>query len=89
MAMEETNLTQSLRDYAKDLGYIHLADNNRRLPGQGMTDFTAIATTLREAGYDGWVSLECGQPGRNAEQARHFIDALPATMDMLRKLGMM
>ncbi len=88
MAMEEASIPQSLRNYINDLGYIHLADNNRRLPGQGMTDFTAIATTLREAGYDGWVSLECGQPGCNAEQARHFMDALPIMMDTLRKAGL-
>lgn len=87
MAMEETSIPQSLREHINDLGYIHLADNNRRLPGQGMTDFAAIAAALYEAGYAGWVSLECGQPGRNAEQARHFMDALPATMDILRKAG--
>jgi sugar phosphate isomerase/epimerase len=87
MAMEETSVTQALRDHARDIGYIHLADNNRRLPGQGMTDFAAIATTLKEIGYDGWVSLECGQPGQNDEQARHFMDAMPATVDAIQKAG--
>jgi sugar phosphate isomerase/epimerase len=87
MAMEEASIPQALREYANDLGYIHLADNNRRLPGQGMMDFAAIATTLSEVGYDGWVSLACGQPGRNGEQAKHFMAALPATIETISKAG--
>jgi sugar phosphate isomerase/epimerase len=38
--------------------YFHANDANRRAPGYGETDFHLIASALREAGYDGWVSLE-------------------------------
>ena len=87
MAMEEQNSIQALRDYAADIGYIHLSDSNRRLPGQGMIDFAALATVLKEMGYDGWLALECGNPGQNAEYARQFMADLPASLDHLRQAG--
>jgi sugar phosphate isomerase/epimerase len=87
MAMEETSVTQALRDNCADLGYIHLADNNRRLPGQGMTDFAAVADVLKEANYEGWASLECGTPGQNFDHARHYATELPAALDVLRQAG--
>jgi sugar phosphate isomerase/epimerase len=87
MAMEEQNSIQALRDYAADIGYIHLSDSNRRLPGQGMIDFAALASVLKETGYDGWLALECGNPGQNAEYARQFMADLPAALDHLRQAG--
>ncbi len=87
MAMEEQDSVAALRQYANDLGYIHLADNNRRLPGQGMIDFAALGAVLNEVGYSGWVALECGQPGKNAESARQIMADLPAAIDYLRQAG--
>ncbi len=87
MASEETDVPQVLRDNIADLGYIHLCDNNRQLPGQGTTDFAAIGAVLKELGYDGWITFECGHPGENAPQAAQFASALPATLDMLRHIG--
>ncbi len=87
MAMEERDSPQVLREFASDLGYIHLADSNRRLPGQGMIDFSAIGAALNETGYQGWVALECGQPGQNAENAHEFMATLPAALDYLRQAG--
>ncbi len=88
MAMEETNTPQSLRDHANDLGYVHLADSNRRLPGQGMTDFGAVAAVLKDIGYTGWVSLECGAPSRNQDYARQYMAELPPCLDLLRAVGL-
>jgi sugar phosphate isomerase/epimerase len=88
MAMEETNSAQAIREYGADLGYVHVADSNRRLPGQGMTDFAAIAAALREVGYDGWISLECGHPGQNAEFARRYMAELPAALEVMRQAGL-
>lgn len=89
MAMEERDTVAALRDHAGDLGYVHLADSNRRLPGQGMSDFSAVTGALKDAGYHGWLSLECGSPGHNAEYARHYLAELPAALDHLRRAGMM
>lgn len=40
------------------LWHVHLGDNNRRPPGEGMIDFGALVRTLRAAGYDGALSAE-------------------------------
>lgn len=87
MAMEEQDTAQALREFANDLGYIHIADSNRRLPGQGMMDFAALGALLKDVGYTGWVALECGHPGHNAEYVQQYRAALPATVTMLRGAG--
>ncbi len=43
---------------AGKLFYAHLGDNNRRPPGQGLIDFKAILCTLKEIGYEGWLTAE-------------------------------
>ncbi len=40
------------------LWHVHLGDNNRLAPGDGMIDFGALVRTLRAAGYDGALSAE-------------------------------
>lgn len=87
MALEEADLYGALRDCAADIGYVHLADSNRRLPGQGLTDFAAAAAALRQGGYSGWASLECGQPGQNQPAARQYSRELPAALAWLRETG--
>lgn len=63
MNIEETNPAASLRDNAKWLTHVHLADNTRKQPGSGITDFSAAFRALKEAGYRGAVALECGITG--------------------------
>lgn len=74
MAMEEDNLIASLQDYQDDIGMIYLADSNRRLPGQGFLPWDTIGTTLKQMNYEGWLVLECGQPGKNHDNAYHYYD---------------
>ena len=40
------------------LWHVHLGDNNRLAPGDGMIDFGALVRTLRASGYDGTLSAE-------------------------------
>jgi sugar phosphate isomerase/epimerase len=87
MALEETDPVGAIREHAADIGYVHLTDSNRRLPGQGLLNFAQIASALGEGGYDGWVTLACGQPSHNAENARYFLDALPASIEVLKQAG--
>jgi sugar phosphate isomerase/epimerase len=44
--------------WGRQTHYYHANDANRRAPGYGDTDFRLIAEALKNAGYDGWVSLE-------------------------------
>lgn len=89
LALEETGLgiPQALYDYAGDIGYIHLADSNRRLPGWGLLNFAAIAAALSKTEYQGWAAFACGQPGDNQPDAPQYAADLPACLEFLRQAG--
>lgn len=40
------------------LYYVHIGDNNRKPPGQGLIDFSLILKAIHKGGYDGWISAE-------------------------------
>lgn len=44
----------------KDLVHIHLSDNDRLPPGKGIGDFPGLIDALRQTGFDGYLSMECG-----------------------------
>ena len=48
-----------VREHAGRIGHAHLADTDRRPPGQGDWPLREFLTALREGGYDGAVSIEC------------------------------
>lgn len=58
MNIEEPDILESLQKAGDRLGYLHVADSNRRVPGWGHTDFPAIFRTLQEMGYNGKVNAE-------------------------------
>jgi sugar phosphate isomerase/epimerase len=87
MALEEASIVGALNAHGDQIGHVHLADSNRRLPGQGMADFTAAAAALRAAGYEGWATLACGDPGSNTSRAAEYVQALPDSLAMLRQAG--
>lgn len=83
MTMEGEDLAQSLRTHATDIGYLHIADDNRQLPGQGSIDFVSVIHALRDGGYNGWLCFECGTPGKNHDHADTFLQSLPASLAAL------
>jgi sugar phosphate isomerase/epimerase len=76
MNITEANVVASLIRAGKWVRHVHLADNNRRLPGQGHIDFRAGVATLDAIGYDGWYSFECAVDG-------DFITSLQRTQTWL------
>jgi sugar phosphate isomerase/epimerase len=58
MALEETDVASALQAHADLIGIAHLADTNRRLPGQGMMNFSAVAAGLRMLPETTWRVLE-------------------------------
>ena len=66
MNIEDDRIGASLRRNAGRVKYVHIADSNRRAPGQGHTDFGEILDALKETGYDGWLSAEV-LPGADAD----------------------
>jgi sugar phosphate isomerase/epimerase len=58
MCSEEKPIPQIIRESAGQFAYFHANDRNLKGPGFGDVDFAPIAAALREAGYDGMVSVE-------------------------------
>lgn len=87
MLLEERDVVQALHTHGANIGYMHIADHNRRLPGQGIADFAGVASALKAVNYTGWLTLECGEPGNNAYDAYHLMADLPASLAYLRQAG--
>ena len=65
------------------LFHVHLGDNNRLPPGQGLIDFAAILAALHAAGYDGWLSAELlGRPDPDTA-ARQTVEHIKPLMKAL------
>ncbi len=58
MSSETKPIPQIIRESAGRFEYFHANDANLKGPGFGDVDFTPIAAALREANYDGIVSVE-------------------------------
>jgi sugar phosphate isomerase/epimerase len=76
MNIEETSLSNTLRNNIEHIGHIHYVDSNRLAPGMGHIVYDEIFNVLYEKKYSGFMSIECfDKPGvlRTMEQASlHF-----------------
>jgi sugar phosphate isomerase/epimerase len=68
MNIEERSLPTALHEAAAYLGYVHLADSNRRPAGLGHTDLGEVIEALKTIGYDSYLSAEA-LPFPNPDQA--------------------
>lgn len=83
MALDEPDIAAAIRENAAYIGHVHLADNNRRLPGQGTTDFKSAIAALDAINYTGWMAFECGEPGDNQKRAEGYLRELPESLRYL------
>jgi sugar phosphate isomerase/epimerase len=58
MNIEEDNLKEPLQKGIRYLSHIHLADNNRKCPGEGAINFNYVMNQLKQLGYQGYLSGE-------------------------------
>jgi D-psicose/D-tagatose/L-ribulose 3-epimerase len=56
--IEERHPAEALRAVARDLGHVHLSENDRGIPGTGHVDWKGTLKVLKEIGYDGWLTIE-------------------------------
>ena len=56
--IEENSLTAAITDTARNIRHVHISENNRGAPGAGHIDFAPVFRTLKQAGYDGWMTVE-------------------------------
>ena len=76
MNVEEDDVAKTIEQYNEYLGYYHLADSNRKLPGFAHTDFKSIFHKLKKLNYDGVLSIECHLRGETTEGIRKSLDFL-------------
>lgn len=84
MNIEEADMAAPIVAAAGQLGYVHIADNNRLQPGAGCLDFGPSFRALKEIGYDGYVSIECTGLGGPLESGGPEA-MLPATVQFVRE----
>lgn len=59
MQIEETNIAQTLSEYGRDIGYVHLADGAERTePGSLPFDYRPGFRALKRVGFHGWLTVE-------------------------------
>ena len=58
MNIEEESFRQGFLDCGPFLGYVHLSESNRGVPGAGTVGWREIYKTLAEIGFDGITTLE-------------------------------
>jgi sugar phosphate isomerase/epimerase len=58
MNIEEISLPTAIRAAAGDIGFVHLADSNRRAAGFGHIDFAAVFEAFHAISYNGYLSAE-------------------------------
>lgn len=58
MNMEDDSIEGGLRLAGDKLWHVHITDSNRRYPGSGDLDFDSIFATLKDMGYEEYVSAE-------------------------------
>lgn len=77
MCSEEKPIPQIIRESAGRFAYFHANDANLKGPGFGDIDFAPIAAALRDAHYDGIVSVEVFKfdegPEAIATQSREYL----------------
>lgn len=64
MIREETSYTEAVETCGKEyLGYVHVCENNRGIPGTGLVPFAEFFTALKKIGYTGPCVIESFDPG--------------------------
>lgn len=61
MNVEDRSICEEIRNSKGYFTYVHICDNNRLYPGNCGLNFAEIIDTLRQTGYDGWLSAEVFQ----------------------------
>lgn len=58
MNIEEAGMAKGFADAGEHLGYVHLSESNRGVPGRGTMDWHGTFEGLKSVGYDGAMTLE-------------------------------
>lgn len=56
--IEEKHPADAIRRAGDRIAHVHISENDRGVPGTGSVAWDATFETLREIGYDGWLTVE-------------------------------
>ena len=56
--IEENSITDVIPQTIGQISHVHISENNRGIPGAGHIDFANVFSALKQAGYDGWMTIE-------------------------------
>jgi D-psicose/D-tagatose/L-ribulose 3-epimerase len=63
MIREETSYSEAVKTCGKEyLGYVHVCENNRGIPGTGQVPWKEFFTALKQVGYSGPLTIESFDP---------------------------
>ena len=62
MIREETDFSGCVLETGSLLGYVHACENQRGIPGTGLTPWVPFFRALQQVGYDGCVTIESFDP---------------------------
>jgi len=64
MIREESSFTQAVNQCGKEyLGYIHVCESNRGIPGTALVPWKEFFSAVQAIGYDGYLTIESFDPG--------------------------
>ena len=66
--IEEKNINETIEKAGDYIYHVHLAENNRLLPGFGHIDFKSIFHSLKKIHYKQYMALECAVVGIPEEE---------------------
>lgn len=76
IAISESSPTESIRKAGNKIGFVHLSDSKRLIPGKGKLPLDAMLYAFQDAGYNGFYSFETMQSPNSytaAAQAASFL----------------
>jgi len=87
--IEERHPAEALRSVARELGHVHASENDRGIPGTGHNDWPGVLKTLKDIGYDGWITIESfAQPEPDLAAAAAIWRDLAPSGDELAQQGL-
>jgi sugar phosphate isomerase/epimerase len=72
MNIEEDSFDSAVQEAAPFLRHMHVADNNRKMPGRAHIDFGAVSAALTKVGYNGFLTFEPNIPGPDYDNDLKF-----------------
>ncbi len=87
--IEEQHPVQSLKTVIRNVGHVHLSENDRGIPGTGHCDWRGVLQVLKDSNYTGWLTIESfAQPEPALAAAAAIWRDLAPTGDDLARQGL-